>query len=465
MSDQLLQGVAGEEMDKQTDQNKDRVKRQLVTAGIVIFSACCIILFYFCVERYQGLGEGWNKFVSVWEGIIIGAILAFLMNPIMKFLEKRTYPFFAKSCKSVEKAKKTTRMICSIISLLVIVGIIALILLFVIPELYDTVMFLVTHISDQIDGVLDWANMITGGRYEKNIMAAKGSDMDKAIDEGLKLLQEYINIGTKEMVSMVANSVIGIGRLFINSIIGMIVSIYILCSKETFKGQAKKLLYGIFKPQYANVIMEVYRKAGEIFYGFLIGKLIDSLIIGIICYVTMRLFGMPYPLLVSVIIGLTNIIPVFGPYIGAVPTVIIIFLTEPMLGIYFLIFVIILQQVDGNIIGPKILGNSTGLSSFWVVVAIVVGGGLFGFPGMLLGVPTMALIYYLVGRFSRYLLRKRNLPEDTKDYVNLQCINVESGELIEHPEGYDSQQYTSVFRKKKIAESQKKDTKEETNSD
>ena len=138
------------------------------------------------------------------------------------------------------------------------------------------------------------------------------------------------------------------------------------------------------------------------------------------------IFKMPYPLLVSIIIGVTNIIPVFGPYIGAVPTVIIIFLTQPMQGIYFLIFVIVLQQIDGNIIGPKILGDSTGLSSFWVVVAIVVGGGLFGFAGMLFGVPTMALVYYLIGRFSKYMLRKRELPEETTDYVNLEKVDLQN---------------------------------------
>jgi predicted PurR-regulated permease PerM len=162
-----------------------------------------------------------------------------------------------------------------------------------------------------------------------------------------------------------------------------------------------------------------------------------------------------------VIIGVTNIIPVFGPYIGAVPTVIIIFLTEPMQGIYFLIFVIILQQVDGNIIGPKILGDSTGLSSFWVVVAIVVGGGLFGFPGMLLGVPTMALLYYLIGRFSKYLLRKRNLPVETEDYVNLERVDLQSNTMIEHPAGYEDRRHTAIFQKqKKTDEKEKDDSKE-----
>ncbi|MCR5098281.1 MAG: AI-2E family transporter, partial [Lachnospiraceae bacterium] len=161
-----------------------------------------------------------------------------------------------------------------------------------------------------------------------------------------------------------------------------------------------------------------------------IGKIVDSIIIGIICYIGMIILGLPYKVLTSVIIGVTNIIPVFGPYIGAIPTVIIIFLTEPRAGIVFLIFVLALQQLDGNLIGPKILGDSTGISTFWVVVSIVVGGGLFGFAGMLLGVPTMAMIYYIVGRLSRRLLKKRDFPENTYDYIDLDHVDEANNAFI-----------------------------------
>lgn len=437
---------------EQQEESKARLRREMVTAGIAIVTACCIILFYFCVKRYQGFGEIWNEIFKVLEPIIIGFAMAFLMNPITKFLERRLYPLILRWRKDESRAKKSSRMICSVLALLFVVGIIALILVFVIPEMYNTIYFLVTHISEQINGVLDWANMITGGRYEKSIMGAKDSDIQKTIEDGMQLLRTYMDVETEDMISMVATSVIGVGRFLVDVIIGIIVSVYVLCSKETFKGQAKKILYGIFKTEHANVIMEIYRKAADIFYGFLIGKLIDSFIIGVICYVVMIILHMPYPLLVSVIIGVTNIIPVFGPYIGAVPTVIIIFLTEPMQGIYFLIFVIILQQVDGNIIGPKILGDSTGLSSFWVVVAIVVGGGLFGFPGMLLGVPTMALLYYLTGRFSKYLLRRRCLPENTEDYINLERIDTNTNAMVQHPAEYQDRSRSAIFKKNKKTE-------------
>lgn len=449
------------EQQNQKGNDKNRLKRMMTTSAVVIFTACCVILFYFSVERYQGLGEGWSKVLGVLQAILIGFGLAFLMNPIMEFFERHMLPFFVKHCKTEENAKKTTRMIASIIALVIVVGIIVLFFVAIIPELYQTIHYLVTHIEEQIDGVLDWANQITGGRYEKNIMGVKGSGIDKAIDDGVAWVENYIDLGTKELVSMVATGMLNIGKLLVNCIIGIIVSVYVLCSKEVFKGQTKKLLYGIFRVDYANVILEIGRKTRDIFYGFIIGKLIDSAIIGVICYVCMLIFKMPYPLLVSIIIGVTNIIPVFGPYIGAVPTVIIIFLTQPMQGIYFLIFVIVLQQIDGNIIGPKILGDSTGLSSFWVVVAIVVGGGLFGFAGMLFGVPTMALVYYLIGRFSKYMLRKRELPEETTDYVNLEKVDLQNHTIVEHSKEYEEQTHVKFFsKKKKKASHEGEDTEE-----
>ncbi len=448
-------------------EKKERLslKQMMMVSAVVIFTACCIILFYFCVSRYKGLGEGWSTLIGVFQSIFIGFGLAFLMNPIMEFFEKRMYPFFERKCKTKTKAFKTTRMICTLISLVIVVGIIALFFVAIIPELYNTIHYLAEHMTEQIDGILDWANQITKGRYEKSIMSAKGSGLNDAIDGGLKLVENYIDVGTQDLVSAVATGVINVGKLLVNILIGIIVSVYILCSKEIFKGQSKKLLYGFFRADQANTMMEIFRKTRDIFYGFIIGKIIDSIIIGVICYVCMLIFSMPYPLLVSIIVGVTNIIPVFGPYIGAVPTVILIFITEPMQGIYFMIFVIILQQIDGNIIGPKILGDSTGLSSFWVVVAIVVGGGLFGFIGMLFGVPTMALIYYLVGRFSKYMLRKRSLPEETSDYVNLERVNTEDGSIIEHTKEYHDQSHVSigVFSKKEKKEPKKEQESQEKN--
>ena len=172
------------------------------------------------------------------------------------------------------------------------------------------------------------------------------------------------------------------------------------------------------------------RKSNEIFGGFISGKILDSAIIGVIAYIVLAIMKMPDSILIAVIVGVTNIIPFFGPFIGAIPSFVIIVLQDPMKGIYFLIFIVILQQIDGNIIGPKILGDSTGLSSFWVVFAIMVFGGLWGFPGMLLGVPIMAVIYYIAQRSISYFLRKRGLSDQTSEYIYLTRVDKNTNELV-----------------------------------
>lgn len=199
-------------------------------------------------------------------------------------------------------------------------------------------------------------------------------------------------------------------------------------------GQAKKVIYAIFRPKAGNTIMEVLRKADEVFIGYFLGYIIDSLIVGCICFVVMNIIGLPYAPLISVIVGVTNIIPYFGPYIGAIPSAILIFLVNPVQAIYFLIMILVIQQVDGNIIAPKILGNSTGLSPFWVVFAILLMGGCFGVVGMIFGVPIFAMIYYLIKRLTEHFLRKKKLPVETKEYVRLDHVDINTNEMKERTE-------------------------------
>jgi predicted PurR-regulated permease PerM len=408
------------------------VKRFLPLAIVAIVAAVGIILFYFGIKRYYEIKKGFDTLMVAFTPIIVGLVMAFLMNPMMMFFEKRFLPFFLKRAKNAERVKRNVRIVCSLIALVILWGIIILFFSAVVPEFISTVTYLSNHIIEQIYGVLDWANEITRGRFEEAIMGAKNDEKIFAgIEWAINYARTYLDLEDQNKLIQVATSFgFSIAKTAVNVIIGVFVSVYVLMEKEKFKGQIKKIIYSIFPPKAGNVVLEVVRKTNDIFYGFIIGKIIDSAIIGIICYVFMVIVGMPYPILTSVIIGVTNIIPVFGPYIGAVPTVIIIFLTEPKMGIYFLIFVLILQQIDGNLIGPKILGDSTGITSFWVVLSIVVGGKLFGFAGMLLGVPTMAVIYYIVGRFNRYLLRKRNLPVKTDDYIDVDHVDEETLSLV-----------------------------------
>ena len=217
--------------------------------------------------------------------------------------------------------------------------------------------------------------------------------------------------------------------------IGIIVAIYLLKGKRVFAAQAKKITYGVCRKKTADTIIHYVRISNNMFSGFISGKIVDSTIIGIICFILMTIFRMPYALLVSVIVGVTNVIPVFGPYIGAIPSALLILLVSPVQALYFIILVAILQQVDGNIIGPAILGESTGLSAFWVLFSILFFGGFWGIVGMLVGCPLFAVIYTIAKDFINYCLEKRKLSTDTQTYVNLKTI--EAGR-----DGYEYIEYT-----------------------
>ena len=417
------------------EENEKLERRQFrKKLGSYVFAACVVILFYFLLRNGRSVSTALDHFNKVIQPIFIGFVMAFLMNPMMGFFEKRFQKIFTRVCKTEVGAKKGNRALSTILALIVFVGILVFIVGSIVPNLISTIIYLANHIEEQIAAVLDWCNVITKGNYEEALMKAKDNNIGDLVDQGLAFVDQYIDYDETDMMSMVTTSVLSVGKFVVNIIIGMFVSVYVLLSKETFKAQTKKLVCGIFAPKYSNIILEISRKSGDIFYGFIIGKIIDSAIIGAICYIGCLIMSMPYPVLVSVIVGVTNIVPVFGPYIGAVPTVIIIFLTEPMKGIYFLIFILILQQIDGNVIGPKILGDSTGISSFWVVFAVVVGAGFFGVGGMIVAVPIVAIIYYIISRVSDYLVEKRGLPKDTSEYILMDYIDTDTNRLIKHSE-------------------------------
>lgn len=438
---------------------RDDYRRYQGLMWTAIVAAVLIIIFYFCILRYQGLIAAANALSLIFQPIIMGLVMAFLMNPIMKFVENRSLPFFLKRSKNPKRTRQRIRGVASVISLLLLLGVVVLFFAVVAPIFVETLNDLIKNINEKVYNVLDWANEITQGRFEKEIMGAKDDKkINDAINTAVGFVRSYFDLSEQEqMVNTLARWGFSFGRTVFNFLIGIVVSVYTLTSKEKFKSQIKKLLYGIFHPTWANVMVRIGRKTDEVFYGFIIGKIIDSIIIGCICYVSMLLMQMPYAVLCSVIIGVTNIIPVFGPYIGAVPTVIIIFVNNPMQGIYFLIFVLVLQQIDGNIIGPKILGDSTGLSSFWVVLAIVVGGGLFGIPGMVIGVPMMSVIYYVCGEIATYLVSKRKLPTETDVYYNVEEVNPSTLEVVY--KGAESRKESKYkFPGKKSKESKKEET-------
>lgn len=227
---EMGQPEKGSESDR--EKNIKMVKRQLITAGIVIFSACCIILFYFSVQRYNGLHEAWSTFMEILQPIIIGAGMAFLINPILQFLERRIRPFIEKHSRSAESAKKLSRWICALLALIIFLGLIALVFVAIIPEIYGTIRFLIENLGNQIGKVLDWANDITGGYFADDISRIKASDLEETFQGALELLGNFLDMGQRELVSVITSGAIGAGRFVVNLVIGIIVSVYILDRKS-----------------------------------------------------------------------------------------------------------------------------------------------------------------------------------------------------------------------------------------
>ena len=290
-----------------------------------------------------------------------------------------------------------------------------------IPELFNSIRDMVISLPGQLNHALDKITEMMSGD------STLGQVFTAVLREGSDYLQNWLRTDLMKQINiMMSNLTSGVINVFsglFDLLIGLIISIYVLFSKEKFGKQSKKIVYAVFKPSHANMILHLTLKSNEIFGGFIIGKLIDSAIIGVLCFIGLSLLNMPYALLVSVIVGVTNVIPFFGPYIGAIPSAVLIMLADPRKGLYFILFILVLQQIDGNIIGPKILGDSTGLSAFWVVFSILLGGGLFGFVGMILGVPTFAVIYYVINMLINHRLEVKKLPTETECYDKLSYVD------------------------------------------
>lgn len=401
--------------------------KYIVIALITFVTFCCCMLFFFLIYRYHGLTQYWQKLMNILQPIIMGFVVAYLINPVMVFLERHLLKFLQSRIKSEKKAKRVARSLGTAGALIFLLLIIFLLLDMMIPELLQSIQNLIINLPSEVNTFTEWmqGGLVGDGELAETLETSLVS----ATNFMETLFQEQILPQVNTYIASITSGVINIFKVLFNFIIGLIIAVYILMSKETFIGQGKKIVYTILPPKFGNRAIDMARISHRMFGGFISGKILDSVIIGVICYIGLIIMHMPYSLLVAVIVGVTNVVPFFGPYVGAVPSVILIALADPVKGLYFLIFIVILQQIDGNIIGPKILGDSTGLSSFWVVFAILVGGGLFGFMGMLLGVPTFAVIYYIAREVVAYVLRHRKLPESTRDYIYMTDIDLKTGKL------------------------------------
>lgn len=392
--------------------NDKELRRGYFYKGLTAFCViAAAILFYFFILRIGDLAGFFGKTVGVLQPVIMGLVIAYLINPIVNYLNARMIPFFKKRMKNGRTAVKTSNAIsvalAEILFCLIVFGFMALI----IPQFAISVADIVKTLPAKMT---EYGNK--GLKFVRSNATLK-EIYERAIEYGEKWVREDLATFAAKLGSSVASGVLDVANFLKNFVIGIVISIYFMLSKRMFVNQTKKLIYAVFSEKTVERIFGWFSRSHKIFSGFINGKLLDSLIIGVLCFIGTSILGVPYALLISCIIGITNIIPVFGPWIGGIPSTILVLLVDPLKGLYLGIFIILLQMLDGNILGPKILGDRIGISTFWVVFAIVLGGGLFGILGMLLGVPGFAILYYILASFINYLLRRKNKSQNSADYA------------------------------------------------
>lgn len=414
------------EIENQKKKKKEEWQH-LTRIGIMVFVTFTVsILFFFAIFRFDFILKVWKKFMSSASPIIIGLVLAYLMNPIMLGIEKKIYSLMEK--KSKKPSKKVARILAITGTVLILLAAMALLIRAIVPSIMTSIYSLSDTLPNDVANIIEKTKKSSFGQseyfeYISNALISFTDNFEVIAKEKLvPVAQTYL--------TQITSGVFSFFKAIFDFLVGIVVMVYAMTIQDTLIGQTKKVIYATCKPKTGNTIIEIIRKTNDIFGGFITGKILDSLIIGVIAYIGCFALSIPSPVLIAVIIGVTNVIPVFGPFIGAIPCLLLVVIQSPIHALYLLVFILVLQQVDGNIIGPKILGSSTGLSTFWVMAAILIGGGMFGFLGMLLGVPMFGLIYYLVKRITNSALRSKKLSENSLDYTSLERVDEKSFEMI-----------------------------------
>ncbi|MFI3254915.1 MAG: AI-2E family transporter [Eubacteriales bacterium] len=449
-------------------------KKHLNIAAISLSVMVLAIGFYFFVSNITQVVAFLREVNDILTPVYAGAVIAFLLSPIHEYF----FHFFVKnlSTENQEKKRSISNGLAIFVSQLIAFFVFYLLLAMLLPELYLSIENLFNSIPEDFslatpawlaEFFKDYPDIYEkiAPVYESTLVGLDNWIRNEVIPK-INSVEEILLFAKDSLLPHLSGVMSGVTLVmgwilsfFLDTVVSIIVSVYLLARKRTFAAQGKKFCYAFLPVQWADFLLDEIRNAYNIMSGFINGKLLDSFIVGIIALVGAYLLGLPYVPLVATIIGVTNIIPFFGPFIGGIPCGILIFLVSPMQSLYFFVFIVILQQFDGNILGPKILGDSTGLSSFWVLFSIILFSGLFGLAGMILGVPVFATIYSMLSRLIKYQLKKKNMPEDTYVYERKdeQKEIMHSAEYIKHA--------AELENNDKIDNSKKNDkTKKENNS-
>lgn len=379
-----------------------------ITGAAILASGilCAFVLFKMpvIISVLKGITE-------ILKPFLYGVVFAYLLAPLCNKIEEKLFQIFPKA---KTKARRFICFIAIVISLCVAIAVIWLIIMMIIPQVWDSVMKIIQMVPQKLIVVNNWIEHMLENQPELQAYFEEFSSQAESNIDSL------LNVDTIQKVQSIINSLsvqlFGVLGVVKNIFLGLLMSAYLLGSRKLFGAQAGLILHGVFSDKWAKIIEEEIRYTDKMFNGFLVGKIIDSAIIGLLCFAGTSIMGFEAPAFISVIIGITNIIPFFGPFIGAIPCGLLLLLENPMHCLYFIIFIFVLQQLDGNVIGPKILGNTTGVSSFWVLFAILLFGGMWGVVGMVIGVPLFAVIYDIIRKLVYRGLRKHKRESMITDY-------------------------------------------------
>ncbi len=396
---------------------------------MIFIVGALLIIFNQIVGNYESFSEGVGTIKTIISPFIYGFVMAYLLSPIYNATVRGLYKLLGKYFKNKQRLFSFCKLVASVVAVVCLIGAVAGLIALIVPQVIESLTGILKSLPQRLTQLSALFNDITS-KMDNKRLAMKMSEIYAQVQTNLiELAQTKLLPGMGTLVGQVSTQVILTLKTMMNVMIGVMACVYMLNSKERFQGQFKKVILATLPKEKAEAVFDFAKFTNRTFGGFINGKIIDSIIIGIICFILMKIFGFPYPILISAIIGITNVIPFFGPFIGAIPAAIIILLVSPIHALYFLILIFILQQVDGNIIGPAILGNTTGIASFWVLFSIVIGGGLFGFIGMVLGVPVFAIIYYYFSRSINKRLESKGLEFRTDSYEDLNKYKIDKEEL------------------------------------
>lgn len=436
---------------------------RIIRRTVVIFAVCVgIFALLFSIDTVK---NALLWFFGILSPVFIGVIIAIIVNPLNVAVENLTLKICAKRGKPKKESsrKRLAHGLGVTVSIIVVIAVIALLLVLIIPEFLENLVKLIDKAPGLLKSAADW---LEEQRHTDSVFFR---NFDKYIDELVNTVTNWLSGELSTVVTGLIDGMYSVVVFVIDFLISLVVCVYALLEKKKFIAHGKKLVLAYFSPEKANDIFDTARYGNEVFGKFLSGKIITSSIVGILTFIFMTIMGMPYPIIASVFVGVTNVIPYFGPFIGAIPTAFIILITDVRQGIIYIIFTIILQQVEGNIIEPKIMEDQTGVSAFWVTFALLLCGGIFGIMGLIFAVPVFAVLFYVIRKRVARRLTAKEYPLSSDEYLDVDRVDTETGELLKLAPKQDDKEkkkgkafFKKLFKKR---ENKPEETPEEKNGD